>query len=188
MTELNGLLSTPRSRSSMLGALTDLQQEQEDKVGRMLDQLGELFPLESLLGALPLHALLLFRERARTLKLYRTSKGFASKRAFGRQKKRTQKDEGGGGGGKAVCVELVGGEEDVGDGEDVGSDKEDDEGLGEGVEEDSGVGSEEDSDEEEDEEAKEVVAAQMAMKRRLAGQVHLPAQTRGGRTIKAPRL
>jgi len=90
-----------------------------------------------------------------------------------------------------VGVELVGGEEDVGDGEDVGSDKEDDDGLGEGVGEDSDVGSEEDldeeEDEEEDEEGKEAAAAQMARKRRLAGQVDLPAQTRGARTIKAPK-
>ena len=191
VTELNGLLSTPRSRSSMVGALTALQQKQKDKVGRLLDQLGELFPLQSLLGALPLHALLLFRGKARALKLYRNLKGKERKRAFGRKKRRPQKDEGDGGGGKAVDVISVGGEEDEGDGEEVGSDKEDDEGLGEGVGEDSDEGSEGDLDEEEheeeDEEGKEAAAAQMASKRRLAGQVDLPAQTRGGRTVKAPK-
>ena len=89
--------------------------------------------------------------------------------------------------GVAVAV----GEEDVGDGEDVGSDKEDGEGLEEEVEEDSDEGSEEDmdedEDEEEDEEAKEAAAAQMARKCRLAGQVDLPAQTREGLTIKAQK-
>ena len=88
-----------------------------------------------------------------------------------------------------MAMAVAVGEEDVGDGEDVGSDKEDGEGLGEGVEEDSDEGSEEDmdEDEEEDEEAKEAAAALMARKRRLAGQVDLPAQTRGARTIKAPK-
>jgi hypothetical protein len=75
-----------------------------------------------------------------------------------------------------VDVASVGGEEDEGDGEEVGSDKEDDEGLGEGVEEDSDEGSEEDSDEkedeEEDEEAKEAAAAQMARKRRKDATVY----------------
>ena len=89
--------------------------------------------------------------------------------------------------GVAVAV----GEDDVGDREDVGSDKEYGEELGEGAEENLEGGSEEDldeeGDEEEDEEAKQAEAAQMARKRRLAGQVDLPAQTRGGRTVKAPK-
>jgi hypothetical protein len=196
VTQLDGLLSTPPSDSSRLGALTDLNQEDEDTVGRLLDDLRERFPSESLLGPLPLHALLLFRERARALKLRRTSKGHTKKRTSAPKKRKTQKDGEDGGGSKAVDVELEGGEEDEGDGEGVGSDKEDDEGIGEGVEEDSQQGSEEEEDEEdddeedeeEDEEAKEAAAAQVARKRRLAaGQVELPAQTRGGRTVKAPR-
>jgi hypothetical protein len=195
VTQLDGLLSTPLSRSSRVGALTYLNQEDEDKVGRLLDELRDRFPVQSLLGDLPLHALLLFRGRARALKLYKTLKGQTRKRASAPKKKKTQRDEGDGGGDQAVDVESVGGEEDEGDGEEVGSDKEDDEGLGEGVGEDSGEGSgegsgedsEEEEDEEEDEEAKGAAAAQMVRKRRLAGQVELPAHTSRGRAVKAPR-
>jgi len=59
--ETMGRPAQPQGRRHQQQHLTDLQQEQEDKVGRLLDQLGELFPLQSLLGALPLHALLLCR-------------------------------------------------------------------------------------------------------------------------------
>ena len=195
VTQLDGLLSTPLSRSSRVGALTYLNQEDEDKVGRLLDELRDRFPVQSLLGDLPLHALLLFRGRARALKLYKTLKGQTRKRASAPKKKKTQRDEGDGGGDQAVDEESVGGEEDEGDGEEVGSDKEDDEGLGEGVGEDSGEGSgegsgedsDEEEDEEEDEEAKGAAAAQMVRKRRLAGQVELPAHTSRGRAVKAPR-
>ena len=108
VTQLDGLLSIPLSRSPRLGALMYLNQEDEDKVGRLLDELRERFPVQSLLGDLPLHALLLFRGRARALKVYKTLKGQTKKRASFPKKKKRQRDEGDGGGDQVVDVESVG--------------------------------------------------------------------------------